>query len=679
MFAHDPPAIVQPSPGQSEADVIEIVGQRPGQALKIDRRTYRVQQNAHSAQKDSLQLLRGLPAVTVTPDDQILLLGGGNVTIYVDGRPYQGNATQYLRTLHGGEVERIEVITNPSAQYSAQGTGGIINFVLRKKTGEGVSGNASAQAASAGRAEVDSIRKSKHGEWTYEFQAGGGSGRFGPPSTYHKRRAVEQVPGGAATINTEDGGGFYRGTEGHVSGKVAYDLDSKTSLSAKLAAGGGVDGSINRAEFRALTPDFEPFSERRRMRSVADYLIAEFNFDHKGAKEGETLIAAAQFYGNPKVRDVTSSDFSDGGSLTVTQRKRLFFGHSQADWNHPLGKGQMLSLGGTWDISDISQHYRFVSAGSDGSLGADAVDLHRATNSTLAAYGTFQQPIRNWTLMPGLRVETNSRRITSPALPDVQVDRAELFPTLHVQHALSMTLDLTLSYSKRIDRAPVDYLRPYPAVLDVITIFEGNPRLKDQSIDAYEANLHYRRKKLDVGIVLYDRETSDVWSKSYTVTPAGVSVYTIVNAGHRRDSGAQLDISTPVFRRVKANASVNLFNQRGPIDTLFGRDSQSTFRYTTNGTLEWNGPERGKRPGDVAQLEWTYYGPERDFQFDRSAWNDMTLSYTHSFSRTLSLSGTFRYRRPSRHRLIAPLVQEDFAERRPPEFKLKLLRTFGKN
>jgi outer membrane receptor for ferrienterochelin and colicin len=212
----------------------------------------------------------------------------------------------------------------------------------------------------------------------------------------------------------------------------------------------------------------------------------------------------------------------------------------------------------------------------------------------------------------------------------------------------------------------------------VVTIFQGNPGLKDQSTDAYEINLHYRAGKMDAGVILYDRETRELWSKSYFVNRAGVSVHTLVNAGRSRDSGAEFDLSAPIVRRVKANVSINLFDQRSPIDTVVGRQTQETLRYTTNGTLEWDAPDRGKVPGDVAQLQWTYYGPSREFQFHDFAWNDVSLSYTHSFSRTLSLSGTFHYRGRNRHWLLAPLVQEDYADRRPPDFKLKLLKTFGK-
>src|SRR5437763_11736775 len=173
MVASAPPAIVQPSTANDQSDVIEVVGTRRDQALKIDRRTYQVQQTPHSEQKNAIQLLRGLPAVTISPDDEINLLGSGNVSIYIDGRPYQGNARQYLRTLHGSDVERIEIITNPSAQYSAHGTGGIINFVLRKKQGDGVSGNASAELSTPVHGYVDAIVKTKHGKWTYELHAGG--------------------------------------------------------------------------------------------------------------------------------------------------------------------------------------------------------------------------------------------------------------------------------------------------------------------------------------------------------------------------------------------------------------------------------------------------------------------------------------------------------------------------
>jgi outer membrane receptor for ferrienterochelin and colicin len=670
-----PPA-VQQAPATSQEDVIEITGRRTDQALKIDRRTYRVQQTPHSQQKDAIQLLRGLPAVTISPEEDISLLGSGNVRIFVDGRPYLADAKAFLRTLHGGDVERIEIITNPSAQYSAEGTAGIINFVLRRNQSEGVSGTGIAEVSSLGRGYFDATVKTKRGKWTYEFHTGGRTGTSGR-SSYHKLRSTEELPGGPATISTENGGGPNRGKEAEGSAKIAYELDPRTTISAKILGAAARDVSTNDAEFAGLTPDFESFTERQRFSTDLSVVIAELNFDHKGKREGETLNASLHLFGNPQENESNNADFSDGGSLSVDKRKRLLFAQGQVDWQHPMGKGEILSVGGGWDYGRMSERYAFASVGAGGSLGSDVSDQFRGVDSKLAAYATFQQPVGKWTLMPGVRVEHDSRQITSPGHPVVRVARTDVFPTLHVDRPLTKTLDLTLSYSKRIDRPQLNDLRPYPLVQDVLTIKEGNPHLKDQSTAAYEINLHYHRKKVDAGLIIYDRETSRLWTQVYSAV-GDVKVFTFVNAGHSRDRGAEFDVSTPLAYRIKLNATLNLFDEREPIAAAVGSASASTFRYTTNTTLEWDGPDRGGRPGDVAQLQWGYDSPSTQVQFRYYPSSFQNFSYTHSFSRGWSLTGTVSHLSHIRHRLLAPLVQEYFAERRPFEFKVKLLRTFGK-
>jgi outer membrane receptor for ferrienterochelin and colicin len=457
--------------------------------------------------------------------------------------------------------------------------------------------------------------------------------------------------------------------------KITYELDPKTSVSARIIGLAARDFSINHAEFTGLTPDFQSFSERQRFTTTLKYLISEVTFDHKGSREGETLGGSLQLVSNPQ-RELNAAEFSDGGALSVGKNKHFLVATGQVDWQHPMGKGQILSVGGTWNRSKVKERYRFKSIGSDGVLGTDAADQFTGIDDNLAGYVTFQQPVGGWTLMPGVRIERDSRRITSRGHPDVSIDRTDLFPTLHIDRPLGKTVNLTLSYSKRIDRPQLNDLRPYAIVQDVLTKKLGNPHLRDQSTGSYEVNLHYHHKKVDAGVILYDRETSRLWSSDYTVVD-GVNVLTTINAGRSRDRGAEIDIGTPVFRRVKLNASINLFDQRVPIRLADRTGSDERFRYTTNATLEWDGPDRGKTPGDIAQLQWIFNSPSRQFQLSFPAWHWLTLSFTHSFSGTLSLTGTAEYRTATRHRLIAPLVQEAFVQRSPAEFKLKLLKTFG--
>jgi outer membrane receptor protein involved in Fe transport len=677
MFAADPPAIAASAEAADHSDVIEIVGTRSGQALKIDRRTYEVQQNAHTQQKDSIQLLRGLPAVTISPEEDISLLGSGNVRIFVDGRPYSADPKSFLRSLHGSDIERIEIITNPSAQYSAEGTAGIINFVLRKKQQEGTSGNVSTELTSLGHGYFDGTLKTKRGRLTYEFHAGGRAGTSWR-STDRKLRSTEEVPGENPTISRERGRGRTRGTEGEGSAKLSYELDQRTSVSAKILAAYARDVSPSRSEFAGLTPDFESFTEHQRLSSAAPIVITELNFDHKGKKDGETLGSSLRIFSNSGLHETNDSGSSNGAALSTDKQKRFLFVDSQIDWQHPMAKGQILSVGASWDYARMSERYSFESVGTGGALGSDTSDQFKGVDNKFTAYATFQQPIGGWTLMPGLRVEHDSRQVSSPGRPTVHVSRTEVFQTLHIDRPLSKTLNLTLSYSKRVDRPQLNDLRPYPLVQDVLTIKLGNPHLKDQSTDAYEINLHYHLKKVDAGVIVYDRETSRMWNQTYAVIP-GTNIFTssTINSGRSRDRGAEFDLTTPILRRVKLTASVNLFDQRMPAGTVNSDTSAAMFRYTTNGTLEWDGPEHGKTPGDIAQLQWIYNSPWRQFQVHYLEWNQLTLSYTHSFSRTVSLTGTAVYYSLNRHRLVAPLVQEYYSAHYPTRFTIKLLKTFG--
>jgi len=672
MFMFQPAPVVEVSPSNDQSDVIEVIGTRPNQTQKIDRRSYRVQQTPHSAQKDAIQLLRGLPTVTISADGQVMLLGNGNVQIFVDGRPYPGDVAQFLRTLHGGDIESIEVITNPSAQYSAEGTGGIVNFILRKKRSGGASANVTADVSSFGRARVDGVYKFRQDKWTYELEAHGAKGRSSP-ATYFIRRSVEEVPGGAPTENTEDGRTSIRDTIGELVSKIIYEIDQKTVVSAKLDGAGNRSITTRKADFEGSTPDFEPFSGRWRANNSSSTLIAELILDHKGSDEGETLNASVRAYGKPSARERTTADYSGGDSIAADRRQELIGGFGQVDWKKPVGKNQTLSLGGSWNYRKLSEDYLFASSGP---TEEERFDHFTAGHENLAAYATFQQPVAGWKFMPGLRIERNNRRISSPSTPDVRISRTNLFPTVHVEHRLNKWFNLNLSYSKRIDRAPAELLRPYLILENLITGGQGNPQLKDQSTDAYEIGLHYNHNKFDANLTFYDRKTSELWSKDYGVID-GVNVYTWINSGNRRSRGAELDINAPIARNLKGSVSLNLFQEMVPVELQSGM-KDSTFRYSVNASLEWRGMDRGKIAGDVVQLQFINTSAYREFELRNSASNWLSASFTHSFSPFVSVTAAADYAATTRRRLLAPLVQEHGVERKPVELKLKLSKNFGK-
>lgn len=674
MQAEAPPAIVSPA---DEGAIIEVVGTRSDQAQKIDRRTYRVKDNAQAAQSDTLQLLRGLPAIVITSDDEILLLGSGGVTVLVDERPIQGDTTQYLRTLRGSDIERIEVITNPSAQYTAQGSGGIINIVLRRKRADGVNGSASLLGSSHGRVEGSATIKAKRGKWGFEAQAQSSAGNYGV-SKFRTLRTVDQ-PDGTTIINSANGKSTSRGKSVFLSGKVSYDIDPKTSMS--LSAAGGINDfrSDNRTDYLGLAGNFAPFSSAQRSDFPGGFGYAQFDFDRKGKVEGQSFkaFAIAYAFGSDPL---TTARYDNGGGYTLDGRDRQWGINSKVDWVRPFGKSRILSFGTTLDYDVADRRLRSINSGPGEISRFETDDSLKTRSLSSAAYVTYQLKFGQLTVMPGARLERFDRTISSPGQPSISIHRTSLFPSFHLERPLGKKFTVTASYARRIQRPSPSQLRPYLIRRGPLFFERGNPDLRDQTTDSYEFNLAYRYKKLNFGLILYDRETTNLFDSAYSIDTDGNTISTPVNAGRKSNRGAQIDVGLPLLARVKGSASFNLFNSIVPYDTTSGTSRFSQLRYTANATLNWQGKDGPKRPGDIAQLQLEYASPSRLFQSRYSGSISANVSYTHNLSKTLAVTGSVNGigSGHSSRRFVAPSVEEDYEVRtRQPEVKLKLVKTVG--
>ena len=669
-----PPAIVAPADDET---AIEVVGTRSDQVQKIDRRTYRVKDNAHAAQSDTLQLLRGLPAIIVTPDDQLLMLGNSNVTVLVDDRPIQGDVTQYLRTLHGSDVERIEIITNPSAQYAASGSGGIINIVLRRKRADGITGSASLLASSQRRIEGGATLKLKRGKWGFEVEAQATAGRFAR-STSRQVRTIEQ-PGGITSVNRATGDSITSVSRAFLRANATYDVSARTNLSLTVAGGPNQFRSVRETHYLGIA-NFASFDEIQRRRDRSNFRFVQLDYDHKGKADGETLKAGTFIYAF-RASPLVVARYDNGGGYIIDSPSDQSGVDSKVDWVHPIGKSRILSLGAEFDRDVSGLDLQATTLGPGGLLDFATSDAFRTRDVTSAVYATYQLKFGKLTLLPGLRVERFDRTITSPGQPSLAIRRTGLFPSFHLDRPFGDEITLSLSYSRRVDRTSASQLRPYLTRRSAIGFERGNPDLRDQTTDSFEMNLHYHHKKLDLGAIIYDRETANLFDNSLVIDAAGNSISTPINAGRKTNRGAEIDLSLPLLRRVKGTASVNLFNSIVPYDTGSGTARFSQFRHSANATLNWQGKDGPKRPGDIGQLQLEYDSASRTFQYRNSASFSANLSFTHNLSKTLALTASLNGigSGHSRTRLLAPSIQSRYDLRtRQPEFKLKLVKTLGR-
>ncbi len=175
--ASPPPAPAAANEEEENDDIVVLA--EPGDQIRIDRRTYTLRDDPVAQSTNMFDVLGRIPSVSVAPDGGITLLGADGVQIQINGRPVPGdNLEQVLRGIPGGSVERIEVITNPSAQYAADASGGIINIITRRRFDAGFNGSIQASADSLGGYHFGVSPSYSSGQWAFSGQTGayGGEG-----------------------------------------------------------------------------------------------------------------------------------------------------------------------------------------------------------------------------------------------------------------------------------------------------------------------------------------------------------------------------------------------------------------------------------------------------------------------------------------------------------------------
>jgi ferric enterobactin receptor len=271
-----PPAAAAEEDEESNDDIVVLAN--PGDQVRIDRRTYTLRDDAAAQSSNMFDVLGKIPSVSVSPAGDVTLLGASGVIIQINGQPVPGvNLEQVLRGLQGSEVERIEVITNPSAQYSAEASGGIINIITRRRFNAGFNGSIQASVEYPDGYHFGIGPSYSVGAWTFSGQIGTyGGGRENALS-----RERQNLPAGPLT--TEEGdrniewNGLYMSRL-----QVAYSPTERRRMSLSLDggihqtdvaqtstlsdAGGPLLGAERAATLHLTTPGSHSTSNRPAMR-----------------------------------------------------------------------------------------------------------------------------------------------------------------------------------------------------------------------------------------------------------------------------------------------------------------------------------------------------------------------------------------------------------------------------
>ncbi len=631
--AESPPS--QPAATPTEVKPVTVTGKAPAYVRSIDRRSYDLSANPQAAGGPIGEVLRGIPSVDVDPQGKISLRGDANVTILVDGQPsavFQGqNRADALLQLPASRYQRVEVMTNPSAAFSPEGSAGIINLITRK----------SARAVktislTAGAGTPEKYRASVNASYDADRLSLTGSGGFRRTTAQFDDQTTRQITdpasGEMAAVDLK-GKNLTAQTSWNASASAAYQLNSAAKLSTDLGFFSGHFGGDFDTAYRSsaasgvLADDYESagssrFAYRGLYGSTA-YLEQLGGEDHQ-------LLLRLNYSGfdvasqSPQSFTFLLPPGADQFQDLATATSERLIGLT-AEFKGPVPGKATLVAGYDFEVAhDVFDHAGSLGTSETDALADPSLTDHFAYDQvTNAVYATYQRPIGKLTMMPGLRLEEVSI--------DTNDATFEIYPSLHLAFQLGRNSQLTASYSRRVDRPDAQNLDPFRIFNGPLSFSQGDAHLAPSFTDSYEAAYEYNGKSSYLLATLYFHDQRDMVSPITENIGDGTVLSTWANVGQSRSAGLELVANRQLFRSLSLSLTGNFYwNQIDAADEgLVAPESGGQF--TSHLKVDWNAT-----PRDFIQIAAYAYGTQRTPQGFQSPYATVNLGYRHQFGRRLA-------------------------------------------
>jgi outer membrane receptor protein involved in Fe transport len=339
-----------------------------------------------------------------------------------------------------------------------------------------------------------------------------------------------------------------------------------------------------------------------------------------------------QFSFSPNSESITDFNGRTFQSSSDTDARIRIF---KLDYVRPLGKGWRLLVGGSLnDGYDYSRSEQRGELPFGGTL-PPTIAVVEGSILEAAAYASLQFPLLGGTVLAGLRGENRDYELIDPVLG---TSRSEfhLFPSASYERRIADWLTANLSYSRRIAWPQIPQLSPVLRYQDSTSAFVGNPNLRPELTDAFEARLRGTVAKQTISLTLFHRRTEDLFSTLATLTDNGVLLTQPINVGERQDSGVSLAVQGSPIRGWSYNINANLIDRRIDRESFgfFGTVESSTYSATAQ--VDYRDGTDGRRGADRVTLNATFSGPYDDGLVERAAFFRASATWSHAITDRLT-------------------------------------------
>ncbi|RTZ02996.1 outer membrane beta-barrel family protein [Flavobacterium sp. GSP6] len=546
--------------------------------IKLDKKVYNVGNDLMVKGGTVSDVLDNIPSVAVDIEGNISLRGNDNVRVLIDGRPSNAiNIAEALRLIPADAIEKVEVITNPSARYDAEGGGGLLNIILKKGKNRGLNGTF---IGSAGYPENNGLS----GTLNYK------SDNFNLFTTqgYNKRNS----PGNALTntnylnadntINnivneTRENDRFSKGYNGNFGIELFLNETTAWTNTFNYRKNNG-DNRDNVFQNYFEADNTFDYTRNRINLENSDSENVEFatNFTKKFKKEGHKLTLDGSFSTSKDLEIAVITDRAtntakvkfDNTLNNQSQSRNLL----QMDYVLPIGEGGQFEAGYRGDFSELLTDYQVK---NDGLINKNFTNTLEYKEKVNAVYTQYGMKINKFSVLVGLRFEDSNININQLATNDFNTKKYNnFFPSAFFTYEISDKSSASVSYSRRIQRPRGRMLNPFSNLSSNINIFVGNPDLDPAFSDAIDFGYIKRWDKLTFNTSLYVNKTTDVFQFARResgdfVNGIPITISSPINLATEYRAGFEFTLNYSPYKWWKLNGNFNFFRNETQGDFVY--------------------------------------------------------------------------------------------------------------
>ena len=583
----------------STADLDEVVvqGEKTLMELSLDKRVFNVGKDLANAGGNASDILMNLPSVAVDPDGNVRLRGSANVRILIDGKPsglvsFKGSSG--LRQLPANLVERVEVITNPSARYEAEGMAGVINIILKKDNKQGFNGSGEVIVGSPlnlGLTANLNYRKNRI-NWFVNY----GLAQRNSPGRGELYQEVYQEDGSTLLLQQRSTSNVNSLNNSLRAGLDYYFSEQSILTSSYVWRRSDAHRitDIRYEDYRNTLDNYLGYALRRQDETEDEpNKEAILNFKKRFDQKGKELNASFTYlnYWERSNQLFTQNSYTTTGQnlpkgdLTQTSLNDEYENQYllQVDYTQPFASKGKIETGIRTSFREMENDYIVQEKQESGNFetidGLDNVFLY--DENILAFYGIVGNERAKWSYQAGLRAEyTDIETRLVETKESNPRSYTNLFPSGHLNYKANEKNAFQLSYSRRIRRPVYNDLSPYVTFSDQRNFFSGNPNLNPEFTDSYELGHILYREKSKLFSTVYYRSTQDKIQRIRTVGDNGFSVTAPYNLVGEESYGLEFSGDYVASSWWKLDFNANFFYA-----TVDGSNLNQNFQATTTSML----------------------------------------------------------------------------------------------